>query len=162
LIANCHQPCLYFHLPCISMILYHSYPRLASIWSISIVPCCSRSIASSSPSSTPLIKPSSSSRSCPAPVLVSFVRVLPLSFCIAMYIADPRINVDPIIDQTPGVCQTLVQRALTYMPCWLLAMISRNSVLLPKEIAVLTLVSANEDFSSFLTMMNPHILSIVS
>jgi hypothetical protein len=41
-------------------------------------------------------------------------------------------------------------------------MISRNSVLLPKEIAVLTLVSANEDFSSFLTMMNPHILSIVS
>jgi hypothetical protein len=49
-----------------------------------------------------------------------------------------------------------------YMPCWLLAMISHNSVLLPKEIAVLTLVPANEALDLSLTIMNPHILSVVS
>jgi hypothetical protein len=48
------------------------------------------------------------------------------------------------------------------MPCWLLAMTFHNSIPLPEEIAILTLVSANESLHLFLTIMNPHILSLVS
>jgi hypothetical protein len=104
LIAN-HYCLALFSLCHISIIIHQPQPRLLSISSISIVLCRPRSIMSSPPSSsTPLISPSSSSLSCPPPVLVSFVRLPPLSFCNAMYIADPRINVDPMIDQTPGVC----------------------------------------------------------
>ena len=37
-----------------------------------------------------------------------------------------------------------------------------NSVLLPEEIAILALVSTNVSTGSLLTIINPHVLSIVS
>lgn len=48
------------------------------------------------------------------------------------------------------------------MPCWSLEMTFRNSVLLLEEIAVLTLVATDLSLGLILTIMNPHVLSVVS